>query len=46
VSSLATTATPTEQGWQISGQKTFITTGDRADIIICFATTDRSKGDR
>ncbi|MGW4335423.1 acyl-CoA dehydrogenase family protein [Rhodococcus koreensis] len=43
-SSLATTATPTDDGWSISGQKTFITTGDRADVIICFATVDRSKG--
>jgi alkylation response protein AidB-like acyl-CoA dehydrogenase len=44
VSSLTTTATPTEGGWSLSGQKTFITTGDRADVIICFATVDRSRG--
>ncbi|WP_037357283.1 acyl-CoA dehydrogenase family protein [Amycolatopsis orientalis] len=42
--SLATVATPTAQGWSLSGQKTFITTGDRADVIICFATVDRSAG--
>ncbi|MFC9359623.1 acyl-CoA dehydrogenase family protein [Rhodococcus sp. NPDC057014] len=44
VSSLTTTATPTGDGWSLSGQKTFITTGDRADVIICFATVDRSRG--
>jgi alkylation response protein AidB-like acyl-CoA dehydrogenase len=44
VSSLTTTATPTADGWSLTGQKTFITTGDRADVIICFATVDRSRG--
>lgn len=44
VSSLTTTATPTDVGWSLRGQKTFITTGDRADVIICFATVDRSRG--
>ncbi|QSE92998.1 acyl-CoA dehydrogenase family protein [Rhodococcus pseudokoreensis] len=44
VSSLTTTATPTDDGWSLTGQKTFITTGDRADVIICFATVDRSRG--
>ena len=44
VSGLATTATPTADGWRLSGQKTFITSGDRADVIICFATTDRTRG--
>ncbi|MFN3006920.1 acyl-CoA dehydrogenase family protein [Mycolicibacterium wolinskyi] len=44
VSSLTTTATPTADGWSISGQKTFITTGDRGDVIICFATVDRTAG--
>jgi len=44
VSSLITTATPTADGWSLSGQKTFITTGDRADVIICFATTDKTQG--
>jgi alkylation response protein AidB-like acyl-CoA dehydrogenase len=46
VASLTTTATPTDDGWSISGQKTFITTGDRADVIICFASVDRSLGRR
>ncbi|MGW4591981.1 acyl-CoA dehydrogenase family protein [Amycolatopsis thermoflava] len=44
VASLTTTATPSAEGWSLSGQKTFITTGDRADVIICFATVDRSLG--
>ncbi|PBI91930.1 Acyl-CoA dehydrogenase [Rhodococcus erythropolis] len=44
VSGLTTTATLTDTGWSLSGQKTFITTGDRADVIICFATVDRSRG--
>jgi alkylation response protein AidB-like acyl-CoA dehydrogenase len=44
VSSLRTTAREVQDGWQLSGSKTFITTGDRADVIVCFATTDRSAG--
>jgi alkylation response protein AidB-like acyl-CoA dehydrogenase len=44
VSSLTTTARREPDGWSISGQKTFITTGDKADVIICFATVDRDRG--
>lgn len=44
VASLSTTASPTADGWKINGQKTFITTGDRAEVIVCFATVDRSLG--
>lgn len=44
VASLTTTATATGDGWSLTGQKTFITTGDRADVIICFATVDRAAG--
>lgn len=44
VASLTTTATATPTGWSLSGQKTFITTGDRSNVLICFATTDRSLG--
>jgi alkylation response protein AidB-like acyl-CoA dehydrogenase len=44
VSGLTTTATGTEEGWRVSGQKTFITTGDLAGVIICFATVDRTRG--
>ena len=44
VSGLTTAATPSTDGWTLNGQKTFITTGDRSDVIICFATVDRSRG--
>ncbi|MGW2134269.1 acyl-CoA dehydrogenase family protein [Streptomyces coelicoflavus] len=44
VSSLRTTATRTGNGYLLNGSKTFITTGDRADVIVCFASTDRSAG--
>ncbi|MEW1819197.1 acyl-CoA dehydrogenase family protein [Arthrobacter sp. NPDC080031] len=44
VASLRTTATKVEGGYRISGSKTFITTGDRCDTIICFASVDRTKG--
>lgn len=33
-------------GYRLTGSKTFITTGDRADVIICFATVDPSAGRR
>jgi alkylation response protein AidB-like acyl-CoA dehydrogenase len=33
-------------GYTVTGSKTFITTGDRADVIVCFATVDRSLGRR
>ncbi|GAA1003563.1 acyl-CoA dehydrogenase [Acrocarpospora pleiomorpha] len=46
VASLRTTARPTGDGYLLNGSKTFITTGDRAGVIICFATTDRSLGRR
>ncbi|WP_331763609.1 acyl-CoA dehydrogenase family protein [Streptomyces anthocyanicus] len=44
VSGLHTVAMPCADGYRLSGAKTFITTGDRADVIICFATVDRSRG--
>lgn len=44
VASLTSTATPGPDGWSLSGQKTFITTGDRADVLIVFATVDRALG--
>lgn len=31
-------------GYTLSGSKTFITTGDRADVVICFATVDPAAG--
>ena len=47
-SSLRTSATPRtvagEPGYALSGTKTFITTGDRADVIVCFATLDPRAG--
>lgn len=44
VASLQTGARRIANGYIINGSKTFITTGDRAGIIVCFATTDRSLG--
>ncbi|HEX3796964.1 MAG TPA: acyl-CoA dehydrogenase family protein [Acidimicrobiales bacterium] len=44
VSSLRTTARRDGDEYVISGSKTFITTGDRADVIVCFASIDRSSG--
>ncbi|MGV0794050.1 acyl-CoA dehydrogenase family protein [Mycolicibacterium sp. XJ1819] len=42
VSSLQTTARRTDDHYLLRGSKTFITTGDRADVLVCFATTDRT----
>ncbi|MGW7068768.1 acyl-CoA dehydrogenase family protein [Streptomyces sp. NPDC054855] len=44
VSSLRTVATSYGNGYRLNGAKTFITTGDKADVIICFATVDRTRG--
>ncbi|MEU6646287.1 acyl-CoA dehydrogenase family protein [Saccharomonospora sp. NPDC046836] len=44
VASMRTVATESAGGFRLSGSKTFITTGDRADVIVCFAVTDRSRG--
>ena len=51
VSSLRTRARPMLEGgvtvaYEISGSKTFITTGDRAGVVITFATTDPALGRR
>lgn len=51
-SSLRTLAVPVAgpggqaTSYAISGSKTFITTGDRADVVICFATLDPRAGRR
>jgi alkylation response protein AidB-like acyl-CoA dehydrogenase len=41
VASLRTTARRDGDGYVLSGAKTFITTGDRADVAVVFASTDR-----
>ena len=41
---LRTTATKTGSGWRISGTKQWITTGDRAGVMIVWAVTDPSAG--
>jgi alkylation response protein AidB-like acyl-CoA dehydrogenase len=47
VAAMRTTARPDgDGGYILDGGKTFITTGDRADVIVCFATVDRSAGRR
>jgi alkylation response protein AidB-like acyl-CoA dehydrogenase len=40
VSSLATRAVRKDDGYRLSGAKTFITNGDRAHVAVVFATTD------
>ncbi|HKW60279.1 MAG TPA: acyl-CoA dehydrogenase family protein [Candidatus Dormibacteraeota bacterium] len=42
--SLATTATPTKAGYVLNGSKTFVTNAPIADLVLVFATVDRSKG--
>jgi alkylation response protein AidB-like acyl-CoA dehydrogenase len=42
--SLQSVAAPRADGYSLSGSKTFITTGDTADVIVCFATVDRARG--
>jgi alkylation response protein AidB-like acyl-CoA dehydrogenase len=46
VASMRTEATRQGDGYILNGSKTFITTGDRADVIVCFATVDRSARQR
>jgi len=36
---LATTATQTDKGWEITGHKMFITQGQRADLLVVMAVT-------
>lgn len=47
-SALRTRAVPTGDatGYRLRGTKTFITTGDRADVVVCFATVDPAAGRR
>ena len=44
VSAIAATARREGDEYVINGSKTFITTGDRADLVVCFATVDRGLG--
>lgn len=44
VAALRTTARRVGDEYVLSGVKTFITTGDRADVVVCFATVDPSRG--
>jgi alkylation response protein AidB-like acyl-CoA dehydrogenase len=44
VSGLRTTARRDGDHYVLDGSKTFITTGDRADVAVVFATTDRAAG--
>jgi alkylation response protein AidB-like acyl-CoA dehydrogenase len=46
VASMQTTAQPVADGYLLNGSKTFITTGDLAGVIVCFATVDKSLGRR
>jgi alkylation response protein AidB-like acyl-CoA dehydrogenase len=43
VAALRSLAMPGPDGYVLRGSKTFITTGDRADVIVCFASVDRSR---
>lgn len=42
--SMQTRAERRGEGWVLNGRKTWITAGSVADVILCFATTDPSKG--
>jgi alkylation response protein AidB-like acyl-CoA dehydrogenase len=43
---ISTRAVPDDEGWLLSGQKTFITNGVNADLVIVVARTDPSAGHR
>ncbi|NKY32799.1 acyl-CoA dehydrogenase [Nocardia speluncae] len=43
---LRTRAVRTDEGWRISGSKTFITNGGSADLVLVACSTDPSKGSR
>lgn len=46
ISGMRTTARPDGDGYVLDGTKTFITTGDRADVIVVFARTPDAEGNR
>ena len=41
---IATTATRTDGGWVLNGTKAWMTNGAIADVILCYAQTDRDRG--
>jgi len=45
-SSIETTAVYTDAGYVLNGTKTFITSGERSDVVIVMASTDRAKKSR
>jgi hypothetical protein len=45
-SAMATTATRTQTGFRLDGAKQWITSGDRAGVIIVWAKTDRAAGSK
>jgi len=45
VSGITTRATRSEDGWILNGQKTFITNGSRADVLVVIARTDNGSED-
>ncbi|GLY64564.1 acyl-CoA dehydrogenase family protein [Amycolatopsis taiwanensis] len=42
--SITTTATPDGDSYVLNGEKIFVTSGQRADAVVVWATLDRSKG--
>lgn len=46
MASMRTTARRDGEHYVLSGSKTFITSGDKADVIVLFATVDKSQGRR
>ena len=44
VARLAVTAEPTEGGWLLSGEKSFVSNGPAADVYVTYATTDPAAG--
>lgn len=46
VAAIRTTAVRSGDNWVINGTKTFISYAERADFVILFASTDRSRGAR
>jgi alkylation response protein AidB-like acyl-CoA dehydrogenase len=43
---MTTTAVPTDRGWRLSGTKQWITSGDRAGLLVVWAVTSPGSGHR